>query len=271
MKARVASIADPSHLSKLRRAEKHLIDLKSAVGEYSAPHPYAVAESVEGKKQKKVRRLEFTGDPAETDIPVIAADVVYNLRSSLEHLMGILVPPKERTSTMFPIFFQGVWEAIVPREGEQRVKERARWASVIKSLPPGAVAVLKQLQPPDDGGDSNCLRIINQVSNKDRHRKLPVVAAGLRNVVITGEGPDGGCWEKSVEETFLPDRVAENHAILGEIPDDAMNVKIKGTPSVAIRIAEGGIEVPRELERTAKHVRLEVIPLLEPFLWSDDA
>lgn len=264
----VTAVPEPSYLQKIERAEKHLIDLDAAVGRFNDLHPYTVAKAVEGKKKKVVWRLEFTADPADTDIPLIAADAIYNLRSCLEHLMGALVPNKERTSAEFPIFFEGVWDAIVPGEDQQRIKSRLRWASVVKSLSPDAVAILKSLQPDDTGGDKSCLRIINRLSNKDRHRKLPVVASGLRNVTISGETPGAGPWEGRIEETFTGQMIADNQAVLSTIPDGAVNVKIEGTPAVSVRLAEGGIEIPRELRRAADHLR-EIAPRLEPFVLAD--
>jgi hypothetical protein len=143
----------PSFIAKISRAKKHLIDLESEIGRFAAMDPYAVSEGVEGKKKRKVRRLVFTADPANTDIPIITADVIYNLRSALDHLMSSLVAPKDRGSAMFPIFFEGVWQAIVPGENEQRIKDRQRWASYIKTLPDVAVTVLKAMQPPDLGAE----------------------------------------------------------------------------------------------------------------------
>jgi hypothetical protein len=86
----------PSYLSKLSRAEKHLVDLKEAIDAYAASKPYAASKGFEGKKQKVVHRLVFKADPANTDIPIIATDVIYNLRSGLSHLMSRLVGNKER-------------------------------------------------------------------------------------------------------------------------------------------------------------------------------
>src|SRR5215212_2557483 len=124
----------PSYIAKVARAKKHLIDLQAAIDLFAGDHPYTARERIEGKKQRKVWRLTFTGDPANTDIPVIAADAIYNLRSSLDHLMSSLVPSNQRSSAMFPVYFEGVWEPSPPGENKQRCKERACWASDTKSL-----------------------------------------------------------------------------------------------------------------------------------------
>src|SRR2546422_551282 len=134
----------PSYVAKLSRAEKHLIDLEAEIHRYASAEPYTVSEGVEGKKERKVHRLAFTTDPANTDIPIIAADALYNLRSCLDHLMNSLIAPEDRGKAMFPIFFEGVWEPPVKGENKQRVKERARWASDVKALPDDAIAILKR-------------------------------------------------------------------------------------------------------------------------------
>src|SRR4051794_33023831 len=114
----------PSYVAKVTRAKQHLIDLEAEIERYALRKPYTVRERIEGKKKRKVRRLAFTEDPANTDIPIIAADVIYNLRSGLDHLMASLAPSARRSSVMFPVFWQGVWDAPIEGENEQRLKDR---------------------------------------------------------------------------------------------------------------------------------------------------
>jgi hypothetical protein len=165
----------PSYLAKANRAQKHLIDLQAEIDRWAALKPYAVTESIEGKKKAKVRRLTLMLSPENTEIPVITADAIYNTRSSLDHLMAAMVPANRRAKVMFPVFWRGVWEPVVPGENKQRVKDRERWASCVKGLPADAVTCLQRLQPPDDGGDEaelHRLAVLNGLSNRDRHQKL---------------------------------------------------------------------------------------------------
>src|SRR4051812_18022417 len=120
----------PSFVAKIARAKEHLIELEGVVDAFGESRPYTVRQRINGKG--KVWRLEFTADPANTDIPVVAADVIYNLRSGLDHLMGSLVPRKRRSSVMFPIMWEGVWEPAVPGENADRIKQRERWQSCVK-------------------------------------------------------------------------------------------------------------------------------------------
>jgi hypothetical protein len=226
----------PSYLAKVSRAEKHLIELHEAIEEYAARKPYTVGQGVEGKKQKTIHRLVFTSDPGNTDIPIIAADVIYNLRSGLDHLMSCLVVNKERSGVIFPIFFQGVWEDPLPGENAERGKLRARWASDTKSLKAPALAILKGLQPPEDTGDdteADRLRVLNSLSNRDRHEKLPVTVSGLSDFTIALKS--GGKVYKALPELAVD--FAKNDARI-QIPEDSVDVKIEGTPLVVIRVGK---------------------------------
>ncbi len=260
----------PSYAAKIARAKEHLIDLQVTVNDYADTHPYTVSERIEGKKNpRKVRRLAFTASPADTPIPIIAADVIYNLRSALDHLMSALVAPKDRGSAMFPIFFQGVWEAIVPGENQQRIKERMRWASDIKTLSDDAITVLKGLQPADTAPDdpqTNLLRFINRLSNRDRHEKLPVLGTGLTHIHVSVTRPDGETLEGvgvRSDEAALQDN-AEIH----NIPDDAVKVQINGVPLVAIegQVQGSYIEIPLWLVNAAAYIDVQVIPALAPYV-----
>ncbi len=177
----------PSYVAKLSRAEKHLIELKEAIDAYAATKPYTVRQGIEGKKQKVVHRLVFTAEPANTDIPIITADIVYNLRSALDHLMACLVANKDRSSVMFPVMYQGIWDAL-PGEDKQRCKLRKRWAHDTGTLSDPALTILKGLQPRENTGDEaegERLQVLNSLSNRDRHEKLPVTISGLADFTIT--------------------------------------------------------------------------------------
>jgi hypothetical protein len=241
----------PSYLKKLARAEKHLADLKTEFKRFADRHPYTLAMTVQ--RQRKLYRLEFTESPENTDIPIIAADVIYNIRSGLDHLAAALVPAKRRDSTMFPIFWQGVWEDTVPGENEQRAKDRSRWESVTRDMRPEAVTHLQRMQPRVRGDNEEAvsfLRSINQLSNTDRHTKLPLVVTALKNAHVTWRGPDGLPRGGHDPQTDDPAVGVNDGAEINGIPDDAMNVEIVGTPVVVVRVTKPAAE-------------LELVPTLE--------
>lgn len=267
----------PSFVAKLDRAEKHIADLNEAIERYGGTHedaasrPYTVRARVEGKKKGKVHRLHFTRHPTNTDIPLIAADAIYNLRSSLEHLAASMAPSKDRDSVTFPIFWRGVWDPFVEGENKQRRKDRQRWQTIERALPEDAVAYLKRLQPPDDGGkETHALRILNRFSNADRHTKLPVVAAGLEAMAMTWRMPNGS--DVVTVAKANPKGFVENEAELKDCPKGAVNVDCIGTPVVMIRgeqvrrLYPVNYPLPLTLSDTLKFIREKVVSELHPYV-----
>ncbi len=250
----------PSYIAKISRAEKHLVELNEAIDEYAARKPYAVRRGIEGKKQRVVHRLIFTSEPGNTGIPIIAADVIYNLRSALDHLMSCLVANKHRSSVIFPVMFRGVWDSAVPGEDAQRAKLRERWAHDTATVANPALTVLKALQPPEDTGDdteADRLRVLNGLSNRDRHEKLPVAVSGLSDFTMTIRRADGKLYKALPELTV--DFAKDGAGI--QIPEDTVDVQIKGTPLVVIRVGKDKAGRDRYLRLSA--FLNEAIPFLK--------
>jgi hypothetical protein len=261
----------PSFVAKVARAKEHLVELEDEISTYKDSRPCTVSQLIDDKGKRKFWRLEFTADPANTDIPIVAADVIYNLRSSLDHLMAALVRPKRRSSVMFPVFWEGVWEPPVPGENAQRVKDRNRWISCVKELPDEAIAVLKSLQPPDSGGhvdETHLLALVNSLSNRDRHEKLPVAALGLRSLTATWIAPDGKAMQGTGK--IAPNAMFKDQAEIRSIPKLAVDVEIEGVPAVVLKIGreDGYIEIPEQLDAARDLIELRIIPALLPHLWS---
>ncbi len=248
---------------KFDRAEKHLIDLEREVSRYCATNPYTITQAREGKRQKAVWRFRYTSQPPDV-IALIAADFIYNLRSGLDHLAATLVPTRDRD--MFPIFFQGVWETGIEGENEQRSKERQRWTSLTRNMDPGAVAILKQAQPPDLGRDqresTHSLAMLNRLSNKDRHTKLPVHAGRLAGPEIGCRTPDGGLYHGRL----TANEALEDDAKL-DLPHDATDVHVTGTPVVVIQMTSNheGFKIPDAFREISLRDMRRVADLLRPF------
>jgi hypothetical protein len=190
------------------------------------------------------------------------------MRSALDHLMSSLVAPKDRGSAMFPIFFEGVWEAIVPGENQQRIKERLRWASDIKTLPDDAVTVLKRLQPPDLGIEHPqpaLLTLINRLSNRDRHEKLAVVVAGMSSMRVEFVHTDGTPGSGPLNPD--PNHILQNNAEILDLPEDVMDVKVHGTSVVGVQLGNDRfVEIPSRLRIVVESIDSQVIAPLVPFV-----
>jgi hypothetical protein len=267
----VAAIV-PSYLAKIHRAERHLDELQAELDRFAGTEPYRV--DVDKTSKRAVQRLKFTKLPENTEIPIITADVVYNLRSALDHLMAALVDKKDRKRVMFPIFFCGVWEPEQPGDNGQQIKERGRWASDTRTMHAKAVEFLRGCQPPKESGDhetADLLRFVNRLSNRDRHERLPVVATGIERMLVRFAWPDGkvqhGLGIHQAPESFFA-----NGAQI-RFPRGATNAEIiEGTPVLAIVQGEDHtgvsryLQIPLELSLVAMLIKERIIPGLAPYV-----
>src|SRR5207247_1091541 len=110
-----------------------------AIGAYSDRNPYAIAEGVKYNRDGKILFFEFTEQPSD-DIALIAGDFLYNVRASLDHIAGCIVPAKRRGRANYPVLWQGVWEPSVPGEDKQRTFDRKTWIDCTSDMPADAVA-----------------------------------------------------------------------------------------------------------------------------------
>jgi hypothetical protein len=258
----------PSFILKGSRAEKHLHDLKIEIDKWADTHPYEVRTT--HYRKRDVHNLRFTSQPPP-EIGLIAADCIHNLRSGLDHLMASLVPAAKRSSVYFPIYFAGVWDSPVPGEETERTKARGRWNSDTEKVRPEAVAILKSLQPAegardDDDPEINAFLFLNHASTKDRHQKLPLVFSALRGIQLQWKDPEGNT---RVDVPPIRDRdMAQDGAEL-QYPPGAMEMKVAGTPFVALKIAlpNGNVDVREALDLTLTAYRTRVVEPLHPYVW----
>ena len=263
----------PSYVAKLWRAKTHLADLEDAVRVFAADVPYTVDKRVDARG-RATYHLVFTRGLDGTAIPLIAADLIMNIRASLDHLMNALVHNRQRGKVMFPVYFKGVWENAAPGDSPERVKSRERWVSDTKSVHREALTVLKALQPTVDAADTyepSMLRSLNALANRDRHQRLPIVVAGLRDVEYTITTQDGSVTHAQLtfEEKTLLVADAELPLPRGTITA----VTVRGVPEVLIELRKRkpgldalAIDIPRALRETVAWVEEQLFPLLVPYV-----
>lgn len=269
----------PSYLTKVSTAKDDIVSLEEEIERYVMRDPFQVVERNEGKRKPKVRRLEITSDPANTAIPRIAGDIIYNLRSGLDHLMSALVPKKQRDGVMFPIYFQGVWEDDPEDEDPQRERERDRWRSDTKALAGPVLDILRGLQPPrgDEQPDdeTHVLQSINQLANADDHTREPGPAFGFSDCMVKWELPDGsvqyGTGHADRDARGRLDRFIQDGSELKDIPYKATNVEVAGVPVLSIRIASQGryAPIPEFFAHAAGVIEKRAIMPLLPFVRTD--
>lgn len=112
---------------------------------------------------------------------------------------------------------------------------------------------------------ANSLRILNRLSNADRHRDLPVTGYGLRYSKGTFHLPDG----RVVRTQPIPDSEGlKNGGELIGVAEGAVNVRVEGTAVVIIRVSQEPLRyfvLPDSLDRLLGSYRATV-DLLRPYV-----
>jgi hypothetical protein len=192
--------------------------------------------------------FEFTEQPSD-DITLIAGDFLYNVRASLDHMAGCVVPAQRRGRAIFPIFWQ-VWEATVPGEDKQRTRDRQTWIDCTRDMPADVVAIIATNQPPDLGSTS----IILTRSPFSTDSATPTRTRNSVSSLPACSNIEG--WYGFVESpTFQWDAVPPHHAVKIRLPSGSVgDITIDNyTPGAMLVRVEGSGPGPwRAASRSAR-------------------
>ncbi len=268
---------------KVKRAQKHIIDIERAAREYAGHHPYEFRRLRYPDHQLKVGfQMRITQQP-DPMIAVVLGDFVHNLRSALDHVIVACTPKKRWKSASFPILFEDIWEK--DRAGDFVVNDAQRRADLetaVGGLPDGARAVVIRTQPYHHRGEAyrDALGIISRVENADKHRQLITVGGGVQNLVrrISIRGYVVTLPHEMGMDHFAKDNTQvgidwTGHPWPGEpnLKASEVDVQYTGTATVFIKITRiGGNEPPSEFPLrltmlTAIQEVRRALRLLEPF------
>jgi hypothetical protein len=236
---------------KVKRAQKHMVDIRAEVRRYAERHPYKFVRIREPDSQKSVKfRVHVTERP-DPNISMMFGDFVHNLRSAQDHIIVACVPKKERTeATGFPIVYKDIFAR--DKDGEFVVKDakaRENFERSIRGIDPIARTLVILSQPYHIGDQVQfwTLGIINRVDNADKHRALTEIGGGVARPIV--HFPSG----ERMEYTGFGrhDLVGEGAIIGWKIPDDGpppskVDVQFSGTATVYLKVTgvRGGKEKP---------------------------
>jgi hypothetical protein len=277
---------------KIARAKKHLNELEGELGNYSNRHPYEAVRDRKSQKNPNIGRfrLRMTEDP-DPMLAVIIGDVLFNLRSALDHLAVALAPRRRKSKAFFPIALIDPWkESGADPDSGDIPQNRRSFESAITGMPGEAVAFIKSIQPynlPPDVADLHFLYVLSRLENADKHRQLILLSRGVQDVaLVCSMGPrvDVGRAEPGIFEdgAILIDmdwqvRITSlsptgwQIATAEALPTHAeMNVQVSGTATVAIKVIRDSrdeeiFEVPQALYDMLKEIEGKILPALEPF------
>jgi hypothetical protein len=207
---------------KLARAAVHLQEISELIGRAAqGANAYELVKDGNGKET-----ISFLIGPPR-DVLVIVGEIVYQLRSALDHLAFHLVqsnpskialPTNWERNCQFPLYLS------VPTCGNPQIPYNIPvpidvFERNLPGISKAAYSFIEGIQPYRPGpGVHNILRVIAQLANIDKHRHLHVI---LPNVAvrydvaysdgISGSSVVGGL--KHGAEIPLPDELSGNPAV----------------------------------------------------------
>ena len=199
-----------SSREKIKRANKNLADLNVLVNDFRDSKGYEVVIDRDTKARQKIHRLRINKEPPPSWGPVVG-DILYDLRSALDHLACDLVRAGGGTcdsTTEFPI-----------------AKNRKAFESRLGSVKGARIKSLKVLRAhkPYSGGN-DLLWTLHQLNRVEKHRFPLVIFARPRSLAFTFHPSQLGvptvpelrvAYFLSAEERA---RVLKDGDILGEEP-----------------------------------------------------
>lgn len=168
---------------KLRRAEKHLNAVKSAIDDFIEKKPYTFVVEANPEPPNYVIVARVKQIAPDDELGVIIGDFAHNARSALDLLISQLskLPPDDgrRFSLQFPIFG-------TPKGYRDHMKRYL--AGVI----PEHATIIEGFQPykRSDGLDNDALGILSHINDTDKHRIIHVIGAvaSFRGLGFSGPG-----------------------------------------------------------------------------------
>jgi hypothetical protein len=162
---------------KVKRAAEHIETLQSRARVYASEDTNLVIEESDGPK-----KLRFPNEPPP-EIAVLAGEIVYHLRSALDHLafelvkanpQGVPLPACWQRRCRFPLLIE------IPRKGSPPVPVGVPLPSNFfnESLPgitEQAFTFIEALQPYNEGSGPLQLGWLEQLANIDKHRHFHIV------------------------------------------------------------------------------------------------
>jgi hypothetical protein len=154
---------------KTVRAKEHLETLRREIRTFGESNPYTFETQEDLERQRF--KIKIVTKEIPNTIPLIAGDLFYCLRASLDRLVFSLarltLPYPDRTQ--FPIL-----------EADSE-KTRKRFAEQTAGVPAEAVSIIEELQP-YHGSDTAAIRShllwrLNILCNIDKHRRIPMHSA----------------------------------------------------------------------------------------------
>ncbi len=181
---------------KLIRAKKHLRAIKRYVAKYSASQPHRITAKTKGKTKLNIHKAP----PRE--IAILAGEMIYQMRSALDHLAFDLVQRNPNVATVDPKWREHCQFPLRTKLSNNRPPPgtRADFGGDVPGISSDAFAVIEGMQPYRSSAiytTNGCLRALVILSNIDKHRRLNLIRPRIRQkqYVRYGSGARYGSWK----------------------------------------------------------------------------
>lgn len=256
---------------KVDRAEQHLEEVKAYMGAYAAKHPYEAVRTRQPKGQRHIwlYRLKMLEQP-DPMIAVIIGEILYNLRSALDHIAVSMAPRDRKSKAGFPVevtdpFAKDISGTFI--YGEER---RRSFTSKIKGIQADAVAMIMHAQPyTRQYSEIETLALLNRLENADKHRELVTLGVGVMDIRTIITAPKAAIQQRADGFREDGEEVAKFGFIESLPPRESeVKVDVRGTASVAIKVGGllGNLIMPQTLEILIAWMRDETIPEFSPYI-----
>jgi hypothetical protein len=162
---------------KLLRAAKHLRAIKRCISAYSASEPHKIMAKSKGKKKLNIPA------PPPKEVSLIAGEMVYQMRSALDHLAFEVIKLNPRIATISPKWdthCEFPLRVLLPKNCSSPIAKSA-FSRELPGISDKAFAFIESVQPYySSGGINNCLRFLFHLSNIDKHRRMNLVRTRVR-------------------------------------------------------------------------------------------
>jgi hypothetical protein len=238
---------------KIARATEHLSTLNQVISSAASGDSLEIVRDADGKET-----VHFQGE-VPPEISILAGEIVYQIRSAIDHLAlelvklnpgGITLPANWEESCCFPLWLK------IPK----KVPTYNCFEHILPGITRTAFAFIESVQPYHNGpGIHNVMRLIAQLSNVDKHRHLNVTIPKVAvHLSMTVKG--------TIEYDITVGGLKQSSQIVTEpIPEDATEVQRRFThyvtfdePTVGDGVAT--LEVQHVLEVCVEQIKTAIIP-----------
>ncbi|HXG23244.1 MAG TPA: hypothetical protein VNJ09_01720 [Chthonomonadales bacterium] len=253
---------------KLIRADEHLQVLNGEIANFLRTHPYEVVRQQNVPRGYLSAKVAYRHAPPDRLLMLIG-DVLYNLRSALDHLAWSLAGTHADIHTEFPIFMDSSKFSAIEKNG---IPKHGSGLKKMHDMPAPAQTIIESLQPYNRPHrlpqEIEPLWLLHKLGIEDKHHTLNLVAAGVDLHVDVSTSTKHPAYGLTGRTGYLPLKDgAEIYCI--PLPADPSQVQDHSRPIFDVALdPEGpgrGISLREGLHDMRKAVA-EAISLLAPLV-----